>query len=161
MGDAIATTLLALKGFSAADFAKFHPGGALGKQLYLRVADLLTTHAPPPSIATDAQLEAIILEMTSKRMGATAVLDADGKVVGIITDGDLRRMLTQSQNYPKPILAKHILNATPKTVIADSMAVEALAQMRQHSISQLIVLSESGDYLGMIHLHELLREGLV
>ncbi len=161
MGDALATTLLAIKGFSSKDFAKFHPGGALGKQLYLRVSDLLTTHETPPIVNPDATLETLILEMTSKRMGATAVLDDQKKLIGIITDGDLRRMLTQKKQSNKNIRAKDILNRSPKTIVADTLAVEALQQMRQFSISQLIVLSENQQYLGMIHLHELLREGLI
>lgn len=158
LGDALAIALLARKGFSASDFAKFHPGGALGKQLYLRVRDLCRLHEAP-AVYADAGLTQVILEISSKRLGATAVLDGQGLVMGIITDGDLRRMLQQGSDLSR-LKAADILNPNPKTIEADAMAVDALAQLRHHSISQLLV-RENGAYMGMIHLHDLIREGLI
>ena len=158
LGDALAVALLAYKGFSPEDFGKFHPGGALGKQLYLRVRDLYTMHERP-AIGPDATLQEIILEISSKRLGATAVLDDDGQLLGIITDGDLRRMLQQRTDFTG-IHAHDLLVRSAKSIAPDALAVDALALMRQHSISQLLVV-ENGEYLGMMHLHDLVREGLV
>jgi arabinose-5-phosphate isomerase len=158
MGDAVATALLALKGFTPKDFAKFHPGGTLGKQMYLRVSDLYP-HNALPKVNLETPLRQIILEMTSKRLGMTAVLDADNQLVGIITDGDLRRMLTQKAEVAH-LLAKDIMTEKPKTIDADELAVNALELMRGKSITQLAVLKNS-EYVGVIHLHDLIREGLV
>ena len=158
LGDALAIALLALRGFSTEDFAKFHPGGALGKQLYLRVRDLYALHERP-SVQQDASLQEVILEISSKRLGATAVLDPSGALLGVITDGDLRRMLHKGADFGA-VRADQIMTAGPKTIEPDALAVNALALMRQHSISQLLVLEE-GQYLGMMHLHDLIREGLV
>jgi arabinose-5-phosphate isomerase len=158
LGDALAVALLAHKGFSPGDFAKFHPGGALGKQLYLRVRDLYTLHERP-AIRPDATLNEVILEISSKRLGAAAVLDENEQLMGIITDGDLRRMLQLGGDF-STVHARDILSPQPKTIAPDALAVDALALMRQHSISQLVVL-EAGKYLGMVHLHDLVREGLV
>ncbi|MCB0544821.1 MAG: KpsF/GutQ family sugar-phosphate isomerase [Saprospiraceae bacterium] len=158
LGDALAVALLARKGFSPDDFAKFHPGGALGKQLYLRVRDLSVLHEQP-AVGADATLSEIIHEISSKRLGATAVLSADGSLLGIITDGDLRRML-QRGGEVAGIRAGDILSAQPKSIAAGALAVDALALMRQHSIAQLVVLEE-GRYCGMVHLHDLVREGLL
>ena len=158
LGDALAVALLAYKGFSPEDFGKFHPGGALGKQLYLRVRDLYTLHERPV-IGPDASLKDIILEISSKRLGATAVLDEQGQLLGIITDGDLRRMLQRGGDFSS-VSAHDLLVRTPKSIAPDALAVSALALMREHSISQLLVL-EDNHYLGMVHLHDLIREGLV
>ncbi len=158
MGDALATALLALRGFTPADFAQYHPGGALGKQLYLRVNDLYPQNEKP-AVALQASLSETILEMTSKRLGATAVLDEANRLVGIITDGDLRRMLERSEQATD-IRAQTIMTPEPKTIPPNALAVKALQLMRQHSITQLIV-SEDGTYLGMVHLHDLIREGLI
>lgn len=158
LGDALAVALLAYKGFSPEDFSKFHPGGALGKQLYLRVRDLYTLHERPV-IGPDASLKDIILEISSKRLGATAVLDEQGQLLGIITDGDLRRMLQRGGDFSS-VSAHDLLVRTPKSIAPDALAVSALALMREHSISQLLVL-EDNHYLGMVHLHDLIREGLV
>jgi arabinose-5-phosphate isomerase len=158
MGDALATSLLALKGFTPKDFAKFHPGGTLGKQMYLRVNDLVTKNEVP-TVLLNTSLREIIMEMTSKRLGATAVLDEKNQLHGMITDGDLRRMLTQKKEVAH-LLAKDIMTLHPKTIETNELAVNALEIMRSNSISQLIV-TKNKQYLGMIHLHDLIREGLV
>ncbi|HMX39559.1 MAG TPA: KpsF/GutQ family sugar-phosphate isomerase [Saprospiraceae bacterium] len=160
LGDALAVTLLAHKGFSPEDFGKFHPGGALGKQLYLRVRELCALHERPV-VGPDASLPEVILEISSKRLGATAVLDEAGLLLGIVTDGDLRRMLQRTPQVDfSRMRARDILSPSPKAISPDALAVDALALMRQHAIAQLLVL-EGNDYLGMVHLHDLVREGLV
>lgn len=159
LGDALAIALLSYKGFSTHDFAKFHPGGALGKRLYLRVRNLYTLHGRP-SVGPEATLHEVILEISSKRLGATAVLNAAGHLLGIITDGDLRRMLERDSVDYSALHALDLLTTTPKYIAPDALAVDALVLLRQHAINQLVVLEE-GRYLGMIHLHDLVREGLV
>lgn len=160
LGDAIALALMALRGFSPQDFAQYHPGGTLGKQLYMRVHELCSQHETP-AVWPDTDIQSAILEISSKRLGATAVLDPETKsLVGIITDGDLRRMLP-GRNDISDIKAADIMSSTPKTILADELAVHALAKMRDHGISQLVVLDEQGKYQGFIHLHDLVREGLV
>lgn len=158
LGDALATALLALRGFSPEDFAKFHPGGALGKQLYLRVRDLYPLHERP-AVRPDAPLRDVILEISRKRLGATAVLDERENLLGIVTDGDLRRMLERGGDFSQTT-ACDILTASPKTIAPDAMAVDALAALREFSITQIVVV-ENAHYLGMVHLHDLVREGLV
>ncbi len=158
MGDAVATALLALKGFSSNDFAQFHPGGSLGKQLYLRVKDIFPLHEKP-QILPHASVQETIMEMTSKRLGAAVVTDSEQQVLGIVTDGDLRRMLSKFDQFLN-IRAKDIMNKNPLRITPDAMAVEALDLMRQKNITQLIV-TEQNTYLGMIHLHDLLKEGLI
>jgi arabinose-5-phosphate isomerase len=158
LGDAMAIALLKLRGFTSNDFAQFHPGGALGKQLYLRVQDIYTINQQP-SVRPDDNLQKIILEMTSKRLGATAVVDEHHQLLGMITDGDLRRMLEKKEHF-NFIQANDIMNSRPKTIEKETLAVLALEQMRQANITQLVVV-EKNTYLGMIHLHDLLREGLV
>lgn len=158
MGDALATALLALRGFNSEHFAQLHPGGALGKQLYLRVRDIYTLHGTP-SVSQQTNLKNTILEMTSQRLGATVVLDAYNKVCGIITDGDLRRLLIRDMDL-KTVKAADIMSSNPQTIEPGMLAVEALKLMREKSITQVIV-SQEGQYLGMVHLHDLLREGLV
>ena len=159
MGDAIATSLLALRGFSPSDFAQFHPGGALGKQLYLKVSDIFPANEAPV-VSPDTPLELAILEITSKRLGATAVVDDDGRVIGVITDGDLRRMLTSNSWNPN-LLAKDIMTPDPITIQGSDMAVKALNKMQAKSITQLLVVSQQGQYLGVVHLHDLVKEGIV
>lgn len=158
LGDALAIALLSKKGFTAEDFARFHPGGALGKQLYLRVRDLYPMHARPV-VRLDTGLQELIFEISSKRLGATAVLDESDRLAGIITDGDLRRMLQQKPDFGA-LAARDILSPNPKTITPDAMAVDALELMRHHSITQLLVV-ENDRYLGILHLHDLIREGLV
>jgi arabinose-5-phosphate isomerase len=157
MGDALAIALMNIKAFGSDDFAKFHPGGALGKKLYLRVKELYI-HNEQPKVLTDAALKMVILEMTSKRLGATAVVDEDNILKGIITDGDLRRMLEKDIALQN-ITAKDIMTHNPKTIHASALAVEALELMRTKDINQLIVTSEES-YVGFIHLHDLVREGI-
>jgi arabinose-5-phosphate isomerase len=158
LGDALAVALLSRKGFGSQDFAKFHPGGALGKQLYLRVQDLYIQHERPV-VAPDATLSEVILEISSKRLGATAVVNSEDILLGVITDGDLRRMLQRGGDFAS-VCARDILSPAAKSVSPDTLAVNALAMMRLHSISQLLVV-ENGRFLGIVHLHDLLREGLV
>lgn len=158
MGDALAMSLLALKGFSPSDFAMYHPGGALGKRLYLRVSDLYLTNERPVVHLKD-ELRTAILEMTSRRLGATAVLDEHEQLVGIITDGDLRRMLQRGVSMDG-LCAADVMTKNPKTIPAEALAAEALEIMRSYSISQLIVVQDA-TYLGMVHLHDLIREGLI
>ncbi|MCB9265190.1 MAG: KpsF/GutQ family sugar-phosphate isomerase [Lewinellaceae bacterium] len=159
MGDALATALLALRGFTPKDFAQFHPGGALGKQLYLRVHDLYPQNEKP-AVQLEDSIQRAILEMTSKRLGATAVLGREGALRGIITDGDLRRMLERGQDI-NGLHARDIMSSTPKVIQEDEMAAKALQLMRKNSITQLIVIDGEGRYLGFVHLHDLIREGLI
>ena len=156
MGDVLALILMRCRGFSTADFAKFHPGGALGKQLYLRVKDLYVRNERP-EVGPDDNLTRVIIEMTHKRLGATVVMD-DGKLLGIITDGDLRRMLLK---YPdiEHVKASQIMTSNPKTIDEEALVVDALHKMRENSITQLPVIHD-GKYLGIIHLHDILKEGI-
>jgi arabinose-5-phosphate isomerase len=158
MGDALAVCLMEMKGFNSDDFAKFHPGGTLGKKLYLRVADLYIKNEKP-KLAKDRSLKEVIVEISSKRLGATAVVDGDNNLLGIITDGDLRRMLEKNISLDG-MTATDIMTTTPKSIGADELAVDALDLMRKKSITQLVVV-EKGKYLGFIHLHDLIREGLI
>ena len=158
MGDVIATCLMEKKGFNAEGFARFHPGGALGKKLYLRVSDLYVDNEKP-EVKTDATVKEVIMEMTKKRLGVTAVTGTDGKLAGIITDGDLRRMLEKSDAIQN-ISAKDIMTQNPKTIEPSEMAVNALDVMRKNSITQLVV-AEKETYLGILHLHDLVKEGLI
>jgi arabinose-5-phosphate isomerase len=159
MGDAIATALLALRGFTPEDFARFHPGGALGKQLYLRVSDVYPLNERP-AVSPSTRIQEAILEMTSKRLGATAVVDEAHVVLGIITDGDLRRMLERSSDF-SALPAGEVMSPSPVCVHPETLAAEAFDLMRRRSITQLLVTDEAGRYLGMIHLHDLIREGLI
>ena len=156
MGDALALILMRCRGFSTSDFAKFHPGGALGKQLYLRVKDLYLKN-DRPEVGPDDNLTRVIIEMTSKRLGAT-VVNENGALQGIITDGDLRRMLMK---YPdiEHVKASQIMTSNPKTIDEDALVVDALHKMRHNSITQLPVIHD-GKYLGIIHLHDILKEGI-
>jgi arabinose-5-phosphate isomerase len=158
MGDAVAICLMELKGFSSSDFAKFHPGGVLGKKLYLRVSDLSKLNECP-SVFESSSLKDVILEITKKRLGLTAVVDDNKNLSGVITDGDLRRMLEKGGDFEKTI-AKDIMSTAPKTIDADALAVDALDKMRKNNITQLIVVNDE-TYAGVIHLHDLIREGLI
>jgi arabinose-5-phosphate isomerase len=158
MGDALAICLMEMKGFQSDDFAKFHPGGSLGKKLYLRVADLYI-HNEKPSVLSSQTLKEAIVEMTRKRLGVTAVIDGENNLLGIITDGDLRRMLEKSSAIDS-VKVKDIMSAHPQTIEPGMLAVEALDILRKKEISQLVV-TEKGKYLGIIHLHDLIREGLI
>ena len=156
MGDALALILMRCRGFSTEDFAKFHPGGALGKQLYLRVKDLYVRNERP-EVGPDDSLTRVIIEMTHKRLGATVVMQ-DGQLLGIITDGDLRRMLMKYPNIEQ-VKASQIMTSHPKTIDDEALVVDALHKMRENSITQLPVVSD-GKYLGIIHLHDILKEGI-
>ncbi|MBX7107615.1 MAG: KpsF/GutQ family sugar-phosphate isomerase [Chitinophagales bacterium] len=158
MGDALAVCLLKMRGFSTADFAKFHPGGALGRKLYLKVSDLYVQHQRPVVKESDT-IQKVILEITSNRLGATAVVDKQGRITGIITDGDLRRMM-EKKTLPEALTAKRIMGRRPLTVQKEELAINALELMRSHKITQVIV-KDKNQYLGMVHVHDLLREGLV
>lgn len=158
MGDALAVCLLSLKGFSSADFARYHPGGALGKRLYLRVSDLSKANQRP-EVKADSSLRDVIYEISSKRLGVTVVTDNEGKIAGIITDGDLRRMLERHEN-PSGLLAKDICSANPKTIDENELAVAALELMRKYDITQLVV-TNNGLYAGVLHLHDLVKEGII
>jgi arabinose-5-phosphate isomerase len=158
MGDAVAVSLMELKGFTADDFAKFHPGGTLGKKLYLRVQDLSKLNEKP-AVGPDSNIRQVIVEMTKKRLGLTAVTDDAAKLVGVITDGDLRRMLEKDIDIEHK-KAKDIMSRQPKTIAPDALAVDALDRMRKNNITQLIVKTGE-EYTGVIHLHDLIKEGLV
>jgi len=157
MGDALAVSLLEYRGFSQDDFAQYHPGGALGKKLYLTVEKLYKQNEVP-TVQINDQIKKIIIEISSKRLGATAVLDGQ-QLVGIITDGDLRRML---ERYDKveDLQAKDIMSRNPKTIGENELAINAFNLMEDNNITQLIV-KENGRYQGMIHLHDILKEGIV
>ena len=159
MGDAIATALLALRGFKPQDFAQFHPGGSLGKQLYLSVKDLYPLN-PKPAVRPMSTVRETIIVMTSSRLGATAVTDEDGKLLGVITDGDLRRMLENIQAVDH-LHAIDIMSSNPHKILPDEKAHTAFHRLRENSITQLVVADEQNIYLGMIHLHDLIREGFV
>ena len=145
------------RGFSTDDFAKFHPGGALGKQLYLRVKDLYINNEKP-EVGMDDSLAQVIIEMTKKRLGAAIVTDND-KLMGIITDGDLRRMLLKHPDI-EHVKAKEIMTPNPKTINEDDLVADALHKMRHNSITPLPVLKD-GRYVGVIHLHDILKEGVL
>lgn len=159
LGDALAVCLLEARQFTAQDFARLHPGGTLGKKLYLKVGDL-SRQNQRPHVAEDATLKEVLLEISGKRLGATAVLDAAGQLAGIITDGDLRRMLGGQLADLEQVRARDILTPRPATIDVDDFAAEALARMQARNITQLVV-TEGGQFAGFIHLHDLLREGLV
>lgn len=157
MGDALAIALLKCRGFSSEDFAKFHPGGALGKRLYLRVGDLCVKNAVP-TVNKDDDMTKVIIEISNKFLGATAVMD-DNKIIGIITDGDLRRMLINHTDV-KEVKASDIMTANPKTIDRNELVVNALELMHNKEITQLPVM-ENGNYVGMIHIHDIIKEGII
>ncbi|WP_298534087.1 SIS domain-containing protein [uncultured Algibacter sp.] len=157
IGDALAVCLLNLRGFSSKDFAKYHPGGALGKKLYLRVQDMSSANEKP-SVHPTASIKDVIVEISKKMLGVTAVVDND-QIVGIITDGDLRRMLSSVDDFSK-LTAKDIMGKNPHCIHADAMAVDALETMENNDISQLLV-EDNGKYTGVVHLHHLIKEGIL
>lgn len=157
MGDAFAICLLELKGFTDADFARYHPGGALGKRLYLRVSDLVSMNTKP-DVQENTSLREVIVNISENRLGMTVVTD-NSKVIGIITDGDLRRMLSTGKNIDD-LVARDIMTASPKTIEQNAMAVEAREVMEEFNISQLVAV-EAGMYAGVVHIHDLIREGIV
>ena len=158
MGDALCVCLMELRGFNPDDFAKFHPGGTLGKKLYLRVAELAVNNEKP-AVKKDSLLKNVIIEITKKRLGVTVVMDNEENILGIITDGDLRRMLENDLYHPQA-KAEDIMTIHPKTIDSQSLAVHALEVMRNYNITQLIV-TENEKYFGIIHLHDLIKEGII
>ncbi|PWA07517.1 D-arabinose 5-phosphate isomerase [Flavobacterium psychrotolerans] len=157
MGDAIAVCLMEMRNFKAEDFAKFHPGGALGKKLLLRVKDMLE-NSLKPMVTPDASIKKVIFEISEKRLGVTAVLD-NNKVIGIITDGDIRRMLTDRDSFAD-LTAKDIMTKNPKMIQSTDMVIDAFNIMEDFSITQLVVV-DNGDYKGVLHLHDILKEGIL
>ncbi|MCB2194455.1 MAG: KpsF/GutQ family sugar-phosphate isomerase [Bacteroidetes bacterium] len=158
IGDALAVCLLEYRGFSSDDFAKFHPGGALGKKLYMRVSDLYKNNETP-KVTQNENVKDVIIEISSKRLGATVVLGDSNEILGIITDGDIRRML-QKYNTFENLTAKDIMSANPKTVNKDELAINAFHLMENNNITQLVVVNKN-KYVGMVHLHDILKEGIV
>jgi len=157
MGDALAVCLLELRGFTSNDFAKYHPGGALGKKLYLRVSDMSDVNEKP-QVNPNTNIKEVIIEISEKMLGVTAVVD-NHKVVGIITDGDLRRMLTKSNDFSN-LTAKDIMGPNPKSIDANAMAVDAKELMESYGITQLLV-EKNGQYAGIVHIHDLIKEGII
>lgn len=158
MGDALAVCLMELKGFNSKDFARYHPGGTLGKKLYMRVLDL-TAQNTKPWVLKNTEISKVIMEITKSRLGAVAVVDSELMLEGIITDGDIRRMLEKTLRIDE-LCAADIMSGAPKTIDAERLAVDALEIMRQNNISQLLVV-DKGKYAGVVHLHDLVREGLI
>jgi arabinose-5-phosphate isomerase len=157
LGDALAVCLMELRGFTSADFAKFHPGGALGKRLLLRVGDMLdSTHKPV--VGPDSSVKQAIMEISEKRLGVTAVVEND-KVIGIITDGDIRRMLNDRDNIAG-VMAADVMTRNPKTISSMDMVTHAFNTMENYAITQLVVVDE-GEYKGVLHLHDILKEGIL
>ncbi len=157
LGDALAVSLLELRGFSSKDFAKYHPGGALGKKLYLRVQDISSANQKP-EVTLDTNIKQVIVEISEKMLGVTAVTE-NKKIVGIITDGDLRRMLSKVDNF-SDLTAKDIMSANPKRIEEDAMAIDAMEVLETYGISQLLV-QKDGKYAGVVHIHDLIREGIL
>ncbi|WMI69874.1 SIS domain-containing protein [Mangrovimonas sp. YM274] len=157
IGDALAICLLELREFTSKDFAKYHPGGALGKRLYLRVSDLSSLNQKP-QVTPDTNVKEVIIEISEKMLGVTAVVE-DDQIIGIITDGDLRRMLSKNDSFIH-LTAKDIMSHNPKHIKANAMAVDAMELMEANGISQLLV-EEHGKYAGVVHLHDLIKEGII
>lgn len=158
MGDALAVCLMELKGFKTQDFARFHPGGALGKKLYLRVEDLISKELKP-KVNSNTPIKEVIIEITKKRLGAAAVINDSNEICGIITDGDLRRMLEKTTEIAT-LSASDIMSHAPKQINSDALAAEALEVMRNNSINHLLV-TNNNEYIGIIHLQDLIREGII
>lgn len=157
MGDALAISLLEIRGFSSQDFAKYHPGGSLGKRLYLRVSDIVGNNRKP-QVNLNSKVKEVIVEISEKMLGVTAVVDND-KIVGVVTDGDIRRMLNEHENIGS-LVAQDIMTPNPKTVEADTLAIKALESMQEKGISQLLVM-DGETYIGVVHIHNLVNEGIV
>ncbi len=157
MGDALAVCLLEIRGFTSRDFAKYHPGGALGKKLYLRVKDISSINEKP-QVTPSSSIKDVIVEISEKMLGATAVVE-NKKVIGVITDGDLRRMLSKVGDFSN-LMAKDIMSENPKLISQDAMAVDAMELMEDNGISQLLV-EDNGNYAGVVHIHNLIKEGIL
>ncbi len=159
MGDALAICLIQLRSFSSCDFARFHPGGSLGKRLYTRVADVYD-HENMPMVSQEDGIRKVIVEMSGGRLGAVAVTDSQCRLLGIITDGDVRRMLEKYKDVD-PLKAGDIMSLSPKTIAEEELAYTAFQKMEQNCITQLVVVSDDNTYKGMVHIHDILREGVV
>jgi arabinose-5-phosphate isomerase len=159
MGDALAIALLEKRNFTVENFALFHPGGNLGKRLLLKVEELMVSGKDVPIVRTSTPMKETIIEMTSKRLGATCVVDDNGKLVGIITDGDLRRLLQRTENV-FGLTAGEVMTRNPKTIKKDALAVVALQEMEHYNITQLVVIDDERFPIGMIHIHDLVKAGL-
>ena len=157
LGDALAVCLLEMKHFGSSDFAKYHPGGALGKRLYLKVSDIVS-HNQKPEVSPDTDIKKVIVEISEKMLGVTAVLN-NHQIVGIVTDGDIRRMLSKTDSI-KGLTAKDIMSVNPKTIEVDCLAIDTLHLMEKNKITQLLA-TKQGEYVGIIHLHNLIQEGLI
>ena len=157
LGDALAVCLLEMKHFGSSDFAKYHPGGALGKRLYLKVSDIVS-HNQKPEVSPDTDIKKVIVEISEKMLGVTAVLN-NHQIVGIVTDGDIRRILSKTDSI-KGLTAKDIMSVNPKTIEVDCLAIDALHLMEKNKITQLLA-TKQGEYVGIIHLHNLIQEGLI
>lgn len=160
MGDALAVALFEKKGFREEDFALFHPGGTLGRRLLLRVEDLMHTGSAIPMVHEESTMKDVICVMTSKKLGVTTVVDIDKRLKGIITDGDLRRVLERERDIFN-LRAREAMTKNPKVISRDSLAVSAIQMMETHSITSLVILNEDGTIGGIIHLHDLLKKGIV
>ncbi len=158
MGDALAMTLLESRGFSSEDFAKVHPGGALGKRLYLRVGDMIAANAKPV-VSPQTPIDQVLIEISSKRLGVAVVMN-EQEMIGVITDGDIRRMLENKIDFASAV-AQDIMTPSPKTISSDELAVRAFSIMEEKRITQLVVVDDEGSYKGIIHIHDILREGVV
>jgi len=158
IGDALAVCLLEYRGFSSEDFAKYHPGGALGKKLYMRVSDLYVNNEKP-QVSVNENIKNVIVEISSKRLGAAVVTDDSGNISGIITDGDIRRMLQKYDSFEN-LKASDIMSKNPKTIEEEELAINAFHLMEKNNITQLIVHNKN-KYVGMVHLHDILKEGIV
>ncbi len=158
VGDALAVALIEKRGFKSEDFAKYHPGGALGKKLYLRVVDLISNNTKP-SVSLNTSVKDVIIEISKSRLGVTAVLDDKGIIKGIITDGDLRRMLQDNDSF-NLLMAKDIMSESPKTIDENTLAAKALNVMENFDITQLLVV-EGDEYKGVVHLHDIIKEGII
>ena len=157
IGDALAVCVLELNDFSSKDFAKYHPGGTLGKKLYLRVRDLVAKNEIP-KVNKDSSIKDVIVEISEKRLGTTAVIEND-RIVGIITDGDIRRMLEKNEDI-NMLCARDIMSENPITVIENEMAISALEIMKKNNITQILV-TEKDKYIGVVHFHDLIKEGII
>lgn len=161
MGDALAVVLLTMKGFREEDFAAFHPKGSLGKKLLIRVSDLMHSGEGVPMVRPETPMTETVIEMSSKRLGVTTVVDEGGRLKGVITDGDLRRGIEKWSNKFFEMKAEEVMIKDPKTIQADALAAKALAVMERHSITSLVVPDGDGRLMGIIHLHDILRQGIV
>ena len=158
MGDVLAICLIEVKDFKTVDFARFHPGGALGKRMYLKCGDLIKLHEKP-FVTEDESIKNVIVEISRKRLGATVILDKDEKPIGIVTDGDVRRMFEKYDNFIN-LKAKDIMSINPKMIQKNLLAVEALEIMKAFNITQIVVMNNK-EYAGILHLHDLIKEGII